>query len=123
MDANQNPEYAAVPTAAPAANAGLADNVAGALAYVTIIPAIIFLVMEPYSKRPFVRFNAFQSIALAVVWFGCCIIMIVPFIGWLIGGIGLLALFCAWILCIVKASSGVRFKLPVLGDFVENLAK
>jgi uncharacterized membrane protein len=123
MDANQNPDYAAVPTAAPVANTGLADNVAGALAYVTIIPAIIFLVMEPYSKNPFIRFHAFQSIALAVLWFGCCIIMVVPFIGWLIGAVGLLTLFCTWILCIVKAYGGVRFKLPVLGDFVENLAK
>jgi uncharacterized membrane protein len=123
MDANQNPEYVAVPAAAPVANAGLADNVAGALAYVTIIPAIIFLVIEPYSKRPFVRFHAFQSIALAVVWFGIGIVMIIPIIGWIIGFVGFLALFCAWVLCIVKASNGVRFKLPVLGDFVENLAK
>jgi hypothetical protein len=35
---------------APAVTApGLADNVAGMLAYVTIIPAIIFLVLEPYN--------------------------------------------------------------------------
>jgi uncharacterized membrane protein len=123
MDANQNPEYVAVPPAAPVANAGLADNVAGALAYITIIPAILFLVLEPYNKRPFIRFHAFQSIALAIVWFGIGIIMIVPIIGWIIGFVGFLALFCAWVLCIVKAYGGVRFKLPVLGDFVENLAK
>ncbi len=30
---------------------GLADNVAGMLAYVTIIPAIIFLIVEPYSRN------------------------------------------------------------------------
>lgn len=45
---------------AQAATGGLTDNVAGMLAYVTIIPAIIFLIMEPYNRSRFVRFHAFQ---------------------------------------------------------------
>ena len=53
--------------AAPAA-AGLTDNVAGALAYVTIIPAIIFLVLEPFNKKRFIRFHAFQCIFFAIAW-------------------------------------------------------
>ena len=45
-------------TAAPAAAAqgttgGMQDNVVGMLAYITIIPAIIFLVVEPFSKNKF----------------------------------------------------------------------
>ena len=47
---------------------GMADNVAGMLAYVTIIPAIIFLVVEPYNKSRFVRFHAFQCLFFAVSW-------------------------------------------------------
>ncbi len=43
---------------------GLSDSAAGAIAYMTFIPAVIFLVMEPYSRRPFVRFHAFQCIFL-----------------------------------------------------------
>jgi uncharacterized membrane protein len=121
-DATQQPEYVPVPPAAPVATAGLADNVAGALAYVTIIPAIIFLVMEPYNKRPFIRFHAFQSLGLGVLWFITGAVMIVPILGWIIGFVGFLVLFCAWVLCIVKAYGGVKFKLPVLGDFVENMA-
>src|SRR6202167_2215610 len=70
---------------APAASApGLADNVAGMLAYVTIIPAIIFLVMEPYNKSKFVRFHSFQClffcVALIVVQIGLSILAIVPFL-------------------------------------------
>ncbi len=117
MDVNQNP------AAPPVANAGLADNVAGALAYVTIIPAILFLVLDPYKTRPFIRFHAFQSLALAVVWVCFSFIMIIPILGWIIGILGLLVLFCTWIFCIVKAYGGAMFKLPVLGDFVENMAR
>jgi len=37
---------------------GLTDNNAAGLAYVTIIPAIIFLVVAPYNQKPFIRFHA-----------------------------------------------------------------
>ena len=47
-------------TTTTAVAGGMADNVAGMLAYITIIPAIIFLVMEPYNKNRFVRFHAWQ---------------------------------------------------------------
>src|SRR5438874_1596611 len=45
---------------------GLKTRLAGAAAYVTVIPAAFFLVMAPYKREPFVRFHAFQSIVLAV---------------------------------------------------------
>ena len=117
------PEASPIPTPPPpAAASGLSDNVAGALAYITIIPAIVFLVLEPYNKNPFIRFHSFQCLALAVCWVCVSIIMAIPVLGWIIGVLGLLVLFCSWILCIVKAYSGVRFKLPVIGNLVENLA-
>ena len=114
------PNYGYAQQAAPAATAesgGLSDTAAGALAYVTIIPAIVFLVMAPYNTKPFVRFHAFQSIGLAIVWFCLGIIMVVPILGWIIGAIGMLALLICWILSIVKASQGSYFKLPVISDF------
>ena len=37
----------------------------GALAYVTLVPAIIFLIIEPYKNIKFVRFHAFQMISCA----------------------------------------------------------
>ena len=43
---------------------GLSDNAAGALAYVTIIPAIIFLIVAPYNTNSYIRFHSWQSIFL-----------------------------------------------------------
>jgi len=67
-------------------SAGLTDNVAGALAYLTVIPAIVFLVIEPFNKRRFVRFHAFQSIFYFVAWIAAdiCLSIIghIPFLGW-----------------------------------------
>ncbi len=49
-------------SSAQPSSGGLSDNVAGMLAYITIIPAIIFLVMEPYNRNRFIRFHSFQCI-------------------------------------------------------------
>ena len=44
-------------------SAGMSVNAAGALAYLAgFITGIIFLVVDPYKRDPFVRFHAFQSI-------------------------------------------------------------
>jgi uncharacterized membrane protein len=111
------------PPPAVVSDSGLSDNAAGALAYITIIPAILFLVLEPYNKRPFVRFHAFQCLGLAVCAFALGMLMIIPILGWIVGIIGDLALFVVWILCIVKASQGQRWKVPLIGNYVENLAR
>lgn len=101
-----------------ASSGGLSDNTAGALAYLTLIPAIIFLVIEPYNKSPFVRFHAFQSIAFSVVAFALhLILMFIPIIGWIISLFLSLAFLVVWIIVILKASRGEWYKLPVIGDF------
>src|ERR1035441_1054380 len=40
------------------------DNAAGAIAYITFLPAVAFLILVPYKKSPFVRFHAWQSVYL-----------------------------------------------------------
>jgi uncharacterized membrane protein len=128
-----------VATAPPAPQAtasagGMADNVAGMLAYITIIPAIIFLVMEPYNKNRFVRFHSFQNIffvvALIVCWIAFSILAMVlafiPILGHLILALLWFALaigsFVAWIIMLLKANGGQMWKLPVIGDMAEKQA-
>jgi uncharacterized membrane protein len=119
----ENPDVASSVPPPPAAVTGLADNVAGALAYITIVPAIVFLILEPYNKNLFIRFHAFQCLALAVCGFVLSFFTAIPILGWILGPLLGLVLICVWILCVIKAYQGVRFKLPVIGDFVENLAR
>lgn len=118
---------AAQPVAASAG--GLTDNVAGMLAYVTFIPAIIFLVIEPYNKSRFVRFHAFQSIFLAVAMIAISIALsvfsFIPVLGLILLPLHLLiwlGLFALWIVLLLKANSGQMWKLPVIGDMAEKQA-
>ena len=107
----------------------MSDNVAGMLAYVTIIPAIIFLVIEPFNKNRFIRFHAFQNIFFHVAWFALWMILAfvghIPVLGWLtilvwpLIGLGGLIL---WIVLVLKAYQGQMFKLPFIGDMAEKQA-
>ena len=89
----------------------------------TIIPAIIFLVTAPYKNSAFVRFHSYQSLALAgVIFVGNIVLGIIPLVNRLLV-LADLALMVCWIICIVKASQGNWFKLPVVGEFALRKAK
>lgn len=120
---------AAPPAAASAQAGGLTDNVAGMLAYVTIIPAIIFLVVAPYNRNKFIRFHSFQCIFVTVAWIALgialSIVAAIPILGWLtvliwpLVGLAGLAL---WIILLLKANQGQMWKVPVIGDLAEKQA-
>jgi uncharacterized membrane protein len=114
---------------ASASTGGMTDNVAGMLAYFTIIPAIVFLVMEPFNKNRFVRFHAWQSVffnvAWIALWIALQIIVHVPFFGWLtifVWPLVMLGGFIVWIVLVLKANGGQMYKLPVIGDLAEKQA-
>lgn len=117
--------YAATATA----TTGLTDNLAGMLAYVTIIPAILFLVLEPYSKRKFVRFHAFQClfffVACVALGIGVTILGMLPVLGWLtllLWPLFGLAELIIWVMLLVKAYNGQMWQLPVIGEIAEKQA-
>lgn len=110
---------------------GLSDNAAGALAYMTIIPAIVFLVMPPYNTSSYVRFHAWQSIFLNLAAFAFSIALSFLSVFGLMFGVFLILLvtrliwlgwFVVWLICVMKAINGQRFKLPVIGDLAQKQA-
>ena len=99
---------------------GLAENVAGLLCYVLgWVSGLVFILIEQENK--FVRFHAMQSIivfgALTIAGF---ILGWIPFIGaffaWLIWLLGLVF----WIVLMIKAYQGTRYKLPWAGNLAEK---
>jgi uncharacterized membrane protein len=101
---------------------GLSDSAASGLAYITIIPAIVFLVAAPYNQNPTIRFHAWQSVFLNIAWFAISIVAIIPILGWLVFLVGSLALLVIWILCVVKAFGGQKFVVPVIGPLAAKQA-
>jgi uncharacterized membrane protein len=112
----------------------LQENIAGMLAYFTIIPAIVFLLVEPYSRNRFVRFHSFQCLFAAVALIVIDIMLsiassifhLVPVIGWFVAALMWplwgLAMVALWLLLVIKAYQHEVFKLPVVGDIAAKQA-
>ena len=95
---------------------GMEENVAALLSYVLgWVTGLIFFLIEKESK--FVKFHAMQSI----ITFGALTILSIlffwlPVLIWLLNVIGLVL----WIVLMIKAYQGVKFKLPFIGDLAEK---
>jgi uncharacterized membrane protein len=84
-----------------------------------LITGIVFLIIEKENR--FVRFHAYQSLAVFGALFVLSLIAgFIPLIGkpisFLLAPVGLIL----WILLMVKAYQGERYKLPVAGDWAEE---
>ena len=112
---------------------GLAPNIASMLCYVCMpITSIVFMLMEKENKD--VQFHAWQGTTFGVGWivivvalnilsmilvriagvFGLIMSILIPVLG--------LGVFILWIICLVKAYQGERWKIPYIGDFAEKKA-
>jgi uncharacterized membrane protein len=130
------------PPTSPGGQGGMTPNVAAMLTYVPIclvgfICAILFgFVIDPHKRDPFVKFHAIQSLAIhvIVIVFNICafifslILAFIPFIhffSFLIYPVLLLVMLGVLILMIVlmiKSYGNETFKVPLLGDWAEEMA-
>jgi uncharacterized membrane protein len=105
---------------------GLEPNVAGLLCYILgWITGLIFFLLE--KENEFVRFHAKQSIVVFGAFSAVSILLFIlgwiPYIGVLFFVlnvlVGILSLVL-WVMLMIKAYQGERYKLPWAGDFAEK---
>jgi len=123
----------APPPAGGSQGTGLTSSIASLLCYIcTPITGIIFLLIEKENRD--VKFHAWQSIAFGVAYIALIIALeivaaimgvIASVLGIIVGffiPILMLAAFILWIVCMVKAYQGERWRIPLLGDFAAKKA-
>jgi len=101
---------------------GLDENVEGLLCYVLgWISGLVFILIEKDNK--FVRFHAFQSfftfLSIMIVSF---VLGFIPIIGLVAGILLFITSVIIWIMGMVKAYQGDKFKIPIAGDLAEKNA-
>ena len=102
----------------------LDENIAGVLCYLLFwVTGIIFYILEKDNKN--VKFHALQSILLFLplhiiaysfsfaYWAGFWFL-------WWLGGLIWLFVFILWLILMLKAYQGEKFKLPIIGDIAEK---
>jgi len=115
------------------ATAGLEENIASLLSYSLVwVTGLIFFFID---KRPNVRFHAAQSIVVfgglsVIYWIILSVFATQIFfgglgVGWSLGYTLFMLLrlffFVLWILLMVKAYQGVRFRVPIAADLADSL--
>ena len=118
----------------PISAARVRDSLLGMLAYVALVPAIMFLAVSSLGSSRFVRFHAWQSILFAVASVMAAlgtrllffVLSVIPFVGFLLAllsiGLVALAIVVLWGVLVLKAALGEAFELPWLGPFAAQLA-
>jgi uncharacterized membrane protein len=105
---------------------GLDENIASFLCYLLIwITGIIIYVLEKENKM--VKFHALQSVLVflplnilywilgVIFWWGGIGSILTIIIG--------IGMFILWIVLMIKAYQGERYKLPIVGDIADNATK
>jgi uncharacterized membrane protein len=102
---------------------GLQENIAALLSYLLgWVTGLIFYLLEPNNK--FVRFHAIQSIIVFGTFTLLGIILgWIPFIGTFIWSLISILAFILWIILMVRAYQGVKYKLPIAGNLAEKWAE
>lgn len=114
---------------------GLAPNVASVLCYICApITSLIFILIEKENKD--VQFHAWQGtlfgaaiIVINVVLnlFGLVMGRLIEFLGTLVLSFLIpvlwLGILVLWVVCLIKAYQGERWRIPVLGDIAAQKAK
>jgi len=101
---------------------GIQPNVAALLSYVLgVITGIIFFIIEKENK--FVRFHAMQSIIIFGGLFVLQLMLVfIPVIGAILVPVISIVSLILWVILMIKAYQGEKFKLPMIGDIAEKQA-
>jgi uncharacterized membrane protein len=128
----ESPRYTApyppYPSDIPSAP-GIAPNIAAGLAYFTVLPAVVFLLVEPYRSEPLVRFHSWQSVFFFVAMAAIRVVemmllaMLPAAIAYAAAGLVSLLLFICWLIVVIKAFQGTKWLVPFIGAYADRTAE
>ena len=101
---------------------GIQPNIAALLSYVAgVLTGIIFFIIEKENK--FVRFHAMQCILFFGSLFVLQLVLVfIPVIRAILVPVISIGSLILWIILMIKAYQGEKFKLPIVGDIAEKQA-
>jgi uncharacterized membrane protein len=103
------------------------ERAVAAAAYLTFVAGGVILFLPAFRNNRFVRFHAWQSVLLWVVFFVLTIAALLlsnvaaAMVFLLFGILAALAMLFLWIVLTMKAWQGERFELPLFGIVAERM--
>lgn len=104
---------------APTSNKDVDDNkVIAAIGYLGILFLIPLLAKK---DSPYAQFHAKQGMVLFIFGILVSVVVMVPFIGWVVGAFGWLASVIFFIMGLINALGGKKEQLPVIGKYADQI--
>ncbi|MEN0049948.1 MAG: hypothetical protein AAF806_22995 [Bacteroidota bacterium] len=91
-------------------------KVAAIVGYLGLIGFLISLLAIHEKGEEFSAFHLRQSLGLTIVGVALGVIGIIPILGWIVAGVGILLVFIAWIIGLVGAINGTTKPVFLLGN-------
>ena len=104
---------------------GFEENHLGLLAYLTPVPALALLIIEPYSRNGFVRFHSYQCLLLTLAS------IVLGALTWTLSFVSLkgllsnlmhLLVVAGWVWAAYMASQGRQWQVPIIGELARRKA-
>ncbi|GBD34465.1 hypothetical protein HRbin35_00187 [bacterium HR35] len=91
-------------------------NIVAIFSYFGILVIIPILVGK---DDEFIKFHIKQGLTLLTLGILSGAIIWIPFLGWLLGGIGLILYFVCWVMGIINVLRGEEKPLPLIGKYAD----
>lgn len=69
----------------------------------------------------FAQHHGRQGLVLTIVSFGLWLVMWIPFLGWIVGFLGTIAIVVLAVTGIMNAMQGKYWEMPVLGEYAKKI--
>jgi uncharacterized membrane protein len=95
------------------------------LAYLTPVPALALLIIEPYSRNGFVRFHSYQCLLLtlaSIVLAALTWTLSFVFLKGLLSNLMHLLLVAGWVWAAYMAWQGQQWQVPIIGELARRKA-
>jgi uncharacterized membrane protein len=92
--------------------------------FLAILSYLNFLVLIPLfagGRNGFVKKHMKQGLFLLLCLVLLPFVLIIPLLGWIIGGVWAAALLILWVIGIVSAATGHERSLPLIGKLTDRL--
>jgi len=89
------------------------------LCYLGIL--VLIPLLTEAKNDPFVKFHIKQGLVLLIFDVVMSVILAIPVIGWVAGGIGWIFTLILFIMGIINAAGGQEKELPVIGKYAEKI--
>lgn len=103
---------------APSSGGGQKNVGMAVLCYLGIL--VLIPLLTDAKNDSFVKFHIKQGLTLLIFDIIISVVMVIPFIGWIVGAVGWIFVVILFIMGIINAVGGVEKPLPIIGQYAEK---